>query len=148
MAREKTHSPESRLFTCQGEGGRQGPTSTTRRDSGSLLPLGQSLFFTPPISQKSLFWFYSPSCSLESLSLSLQLPSSQSSLFLRGDIETDFSFQLQPSSAREGTGNLYHFFLCHSHAKEDRSYSSLFTLELQKTISNLILFSFPSLPSV
>lgn len=70
------------------------------------------------------------------------------SLFLRDDTESDFSLQLQPSSVMEGPGNPHHFFLCHSQAKEDWSYSLLFTLKLQKTISKLILLSFCSLPSV
>lgn len=145
MAPEKTHSQNPGCSPAR-ERGRYDPLSPQSQQHQKgfwlFLPLRWSSLFTHKIFQQNHFQFCSPSCLLESLSLYLQLACSQSSLSPRDNIESDFSLQLQPSSVMEGPGNLCHFFLCHSQAKEDCSYNSLLTLKLQKTISKFYFSKF------
>lgn len=111
---EKTHSQNPGYLPAREEGAGVAPTASPTR-------WGLTLFSTEMVFMCHLFFFFSiesflsfcsPSCLIESLSLYLQLPCSQSSLFPRGDTESDFSLQLSPLSVTGGPGSLCYFFFC------------------------------------
>ena len=134
------------LFTCQR--GREGatPSSSTRSSSGSFFHW-DSLCFSPKFSIESFLCVCSPLCWLESLCLCLQLPCSSSFLFPRDVLKVIFFFVAQVHQKWE-TWKFFSVFSVLFLGRWGLSYNSFFNLKFQKTISELILFSFHSLPPI
>ena len=139
-------SKSNPLSESSEEGSGATPSSSTRNSSGSFFHW-DSFCFSPKFSIESSLCVYSPLCWLESLCLCLQLPCSSSSLFPRDVLKVIFFFVAPASTSNGKLGSLSHFFQCCSQADEG-SLTTLFILKFQKTISELILFPFYSLPPI
>lgn len=143
MAPEKTHSQNPGYSPSREKGAVQ-PAEPTPPDGVWLLFFSTEMVFMCHLffffSIESFLSFCSPSCLIESLSLYLQLPCSQSSLFPRGDTESDFSLQLQLLSVMGGPESLCYFFSATFPGKRG-PLLHFACFEIPKTVSKLILFS-------